>query len=461
MQTYDAVVLGAGPGGSAAAQQIAHHGGSACLIEHRRIGGTCVNVGCMPTKAMLAATEIYSRAGQGRDMGLNLSRQGVDGQAFMDRVHVLVEDLTGALQSGAPAMDGIDYRRGHGKILSPGVVEIQAADGSTQRVEGRNIILATGSQPILPSFLPAQNPNVWTSRDAIEADDLPSSVVVLGGGALGCEFATAYSELGLEVSILDQADSLLPRMDPQAGKIVQDALEDSGATVLTGAQVQSVEPFQNGLSVKMADRDEICAQVLLVATGREPVTDRCGLETLDPEFDGDILRIDSRCRTRVENLYAVGDVAHTSKHAHLAMHMGMIAGDDVCGTTPRSDVHLFPVVTYTHPQIACVGVCGEDADRREARTVTVQVKSSGTALVYGYEKVHLKVVAEKDTGLIRGALWAAPNAGELIHEVLLAMRTQTSLFDLYATVHGHPSLMEMLHTAAEQFVLNHSDLLAD
>jgi dihydrolipoamide dehydrogenase len=142
------------------------------------------------------------------------------------------------------------------------------------------------------------------------------------------------------------------------------------------------------------------------------------------------------------------------------MHMGMVAGDDVCQATPRSDICLFPVVTYSHPQIACVGVCGEDADRRAEQTVTVQVDSSGTAFVYGHEKVHLKIVAEKDTGLIRGAVWAAPNASELIHEVLLAMRTQTSLLDLYGTIHGHPSLMEMLHTAAEQFVQNHWDLLS-
>jgi dihydrolipoamide dehydrogenase len=453
METFDAVVLGAGPGGSAAAQQIAHHGKRACLIEQRRIGGTCVNVGCMPTKAMLAATGLQRRVQTGASMGLEDRPDGVDSQAFMARVHRVVKELTDALEDGAPKMEGIDYRKGHGRLVEPGVVEIQPADGPAQRVAGENVVLATGSRPVIPDFLPADHPGIWTSRDAIEADELPSTVAILGGGALGCEFATVYGELGLDVTLVEIHDRLLSRLDPRAGQIAARSLARAGVEVRTGRQVRQVHGEQGGLCLITDDGREIRREVVLVAAGRKAVLDDCGLDVVGPETNDGILKVDSFCRTSVPGLYAVGDVAHVNKHAHLAMHMGMIAGDHICGKNPRSRIDIFPVVAYTHPQIACVGLCGEDVDRDQEDTVALEVDSSGTALVYGHEEVYLKVVARKDTGRICGALWAAPHASDLIHEIVLAMRCQATLEDLYATVHGHPSLMEMLHTAAENFVL--------
>jgi dihydrolipoamide dehydrogenase len=452
---YDTVVLGAGPGGGAAAQQVAMHGGTACLIEHNRIGGTCVNVGCMPTKAMLAASGLYHRAGQAERFGLQIDRRGVDGPAFMARVHQVVTELTDSLRDKISGMDHVDYRIGHARITAPGEVAIQTENGP-QSVRGRTLVIATGSRPRLPGALPADDERVWTSNDAVAAEDLPDSVLVLGGGALGCEFATVYSELGRQVTLVEMNDRLLPRLDAKASDVAADALRDAGVSVRTGARVREVISQGQRLCTRFEDGPDVSAQVILTAAGREPVLDDCGLDVIAPEMDEEIIRVDDRGRTSVENTYAIGDCANRRRHAHVAMHMGMVAGDDIMGKPPHSDLSLIPAVVYTHPEIACIGLCGEDQCRDCDNATTIELDASGTAYIYGHDHVLLKIVADAETGRIRGATWAGPHASDLIHEIVLAMRADVTLPKIYATVHGHPSMVEMFHTAAEEFMQQRS-----
>jgi dihydrolipoamide dehydrogenase len=447
---YDTVVLGAGPGGGAAAQQVALHGGTACLIEHNRIGGTCVNVGCMPTKAMLAASGLYARAGRADRFGLDMQDRAVDGPAFMARVHQVVTDLTDSLRDKTTGIDGVDYRIGHARITGPGEVEIET-DGATERVRGRTLVIATGSRARIPGLLP-DHPGVWTSNDAVAADDLPDSVLVLGGGALGCEFATAYGELGREVTLVEMNDRLLPRLDPRAGEVADDALGAAGVEIRTSCEVTEVRGEHGRLRTSFSVGSDVVSQVILVAAGRKPLLDDCGLDVISPDMDDDIIRTDDLCRTSVDGVYAIGDCASRRRHAHVAMHMGMVAGDDIMGKRPHSDLSLIPAVVYTHPEIACIGLCGEDQCRDCNNATTLELDASGTAYIYGHDHVLLKIVAEADTGRIHGATWAGPHAGDLIHEIVLAMRAGVTLPEIYATVHGHPSMAEMLHTAAEEFM---------
>lgn len=449
---YDLVSLGGGPGGSAAAQQAALRGGSACIIEERDLGGVCLNRGCMPTKALLAASEAAWAMRRTGPFGIRPVEPEVDGRAVMRRVAEMVRTLRQATEEKLASRDRVDVLPGRGRLTAANTVEVDTP-GGRREIRGRSVVIATGSRPNRPDFLPWDSGLLMTSDEALAAEDLPASVLVMGGGPLGCEFATAYAELGAEVHVVEMADRLLGNLPEEASDAARELLARRGVVVHTGATVQEMKASAGRLVARLADGDEIQTRQALIAVGRSPNVEDIGLERIGLRLTDGIIPVDDRCRTQVDGVYAVGDVADPRKHSHLAERMGVVAGENAMGYQLREDRSIVPVGVYTHPQIACAGTCDELGERPTSLDVAAYAYAdSGTAKLYDRTGGRVKLLVEPDTGRIRGGLWIGPGAIDMIHEVTLAMRNGVTLKDLFHTMHAHPSFQEAVHAAAEAWI---------
>jgi dihydrolipoamide dehydrogenase len=453
MTNYDVAVLGAGPAGNSAAQQVALHGGKACLIEASDLGGTCLNVGCMPTKAMLAGSELYHRAGRAEAFGLDIQCNGVDSQAYMGRINGIVGFLKQAITDKFAQVDGIDVVQGRGRLAGEGQVIVDTNDGE-KSINARSVVIATGSRPNRPDMLPWESDRVVTNVEAVKRTDLPESVLVLGGGALGCEFACLYSELGIPTYIVEMAETLLPRLENDVSQAAERFLEETGVDVRVGVRVEDVCDRGDQLTIHLDDGDALNVDMTLVAVGRSPDLDGLGLEVCGVEVEDGVIAVDERCRTSVDDVYAAGDVAELRRHSHLAARMGRIAGDNIMGVDVSDDRRIVPVGVYIHPEIACVGLCGEDEPRDLPGTIqayTYDFERGGMALLVGQKGGRLKVLADRHSGRIVGGSWIGAHAVDLIHELTLAMRHELTLDDIDQTIHAHPGFAEALRGVAESW----------
>ena len=440
---HDACVLGAGPGGISAAMQVARRGGTSCVIESGPAGGVCLNVGCMPTKAMLAASGLCRQIGQCAEFGLASSPPTVDPKAFMRRVGAVVATLREKANKALTANKQISLVRGRGRLVNATTLAVQTADGEV-RVNARTVIIATGSRPTRPAFFPADSGCAITSDEATTAADLPESILIVGGGAIGCEFATIYSELGIKTYVVEMLDRLLPELDTEASAAVSTSLADRGVEVLTGRRVASVAADAQGASVELDDGRTIQVHRALVAVGREANITDIGLEEIGVETAGGVITVDARCRTNIENIYAVGDAAEARQYAHLADRMGLVAADNAMGHELADDRTVVPVGAYTHPEIASVGLNLARAKEQfgSARAFRYSYKNSGMALVCGQTEGQVKLIADAESGTIYGALWIGPRATDMIAEIALAMRHGLTLAHIARTIHPHPTFQE-------------------
>ena len=449
-EAYDVAILGAGPGGMAAAAQVVRRGGRVCLIEAGRFGGTCLNVGCIPTKAMLHASGLCGEIRQAGQFGIDAGRPRVDGLAFMKRVADVVAALRDRAEKGAASSKQIDVVRGRGRLVDPTTLTVATADGE-QTVRARSIILATGSRPARPNFLPWDSGRIWTSDEATTAENLPQSVLVMGGGVIGCELATVYSELGIPTHLVEMVDTLLPELDDEAAKLITQMLTDRGVEVRTGRKVAAVTTEGNGIAAKLDDGQTIHAQCILTAVGRAPEIDKIGLEEIGVELAHGVIRVDERCRTSVENVYAVGDVAETRQYAHLAARMGLVAAENAMGHEMADDRTVVPVGVYTHPEIASVGLTREKAKEQfgAVRVFRTSYANSSMAVACGQAEGQVKVLADPESGRIYGALWIGPHATDMIQELAVAMRHGLTLGQLHDTIHPHPTFQEAVADVAD------------
>jgi dihydrolipoamide dehydrogenase len=330
------------------------------------------------------------------------------------------------------------------------------ADGGDRTIEAGAILIASGSSPARPGFLPWESERVMTNREIIEADDLPASVIVMGGGPLGCEFACLFAELGIRTVQVEMADRLLSKLDPTASRQVARALKARGVELHLSSSIESVQADSRGVQASLADRGRtIEAEALLVAVGRQPNTGQLGLAEVGVATDDDgIVIVDDRCRTNVPTVYAAGDCAETLRHSHLAARMGEVAADNIMGESSADDRCVVPVGVYTHPQVACVGLCGECPESSrdgEMAEYTYSYASGGTAMLLDRNEGLLKLLADPRDGRIGGAVWVGPHAVDMVHEIALAMRNELTVAQVAETIHAHPSLQEALRGVAEDW----------
>jgi dihydrolipoamide dehydrogenase len=452
MSAYDVIVIGSGPGGYVAAIRCAQHGLKTACVEGRdTLGGTCLNVGCIPSKALLHASHMLHEAEHNfAKMGLKGKSPSVDWQQMLS----YKEDTVSANTKGVEFLfkkNKIDWLKGWGSIPAPGQVKVGDEVYST-----KNIIIASGSVPSSLPGIEIDEATVVTSTGALTLPKIPKKLVVIGAGVIGLELGSVYARLGSEVTVIEFLDAITPGMDSDVQKTFQRTLKKQGLKFIMGAAVSSVEKLKTKAKVtyklrKDDSEHQLDADTVLVATGRRTFTDGLGLEALGVALsDRGQIKTDNKWRTNVNGIYAIGDAIDGPMLAHKAEDEGMAAADVIAGKHGHVNYGVIPGVIYTHPEVANVGLT-EDALKQEGRAYKVgkfMFMGNGRAKANFATDGFVKLLADANTDRILGAHIIGPSAGDLIHEICVAMEFGASAEDLALTCHAHPTYSEAVREAA-------------
>ncbi|MCW5934670.1 MAG: dihydrolipoyl dehydrogenase [Fimbriimonadia bacterium] len=458
----DVLVLGAGPGGYVAAiraAQIANEtgGGKVICVEREYLGGTCLNWGCIPSKVMIANAERYHQTVHAKEMGVLVSGEvSYDFDAMQARKDKIVQTLRGGIGS-LFKKHKVQSVEGEGKMTGRDTVEVTAADGSKQTFRAKNVILATGSRTIRIPIPGLEGENVWTSDDAVYAKFVPESMLILGAGAVGLEFAYVFNALGAKVTVVEMAPQVLPLFDAEIAKEAEKSLSRQGITLITSATLKSAE--RRGFSwfcqvEGEKGSQEVEAQVVLLGVGRRPNTENIGLDVAGVQMDKNLVAVDEYMRTNVPNIYAIGDIVGKYPLAHVASAQGILVAENCFGASRRMDYRAVPNVVYTHPEVASVGLTEAQA-REQGYDVKIGKflpRALGRSMAVNEKDGLVKVVAESRYGEILGVHICSAHASDLLQEAVLAIKLEATLDDLVDTIHPHPTmveaLMEAFHDAA-------------
>ena len=452
---YDVVVIGAGPGGYVAAIRLGQLGKKTLVVEKQYVGGVCLNVGCIPTKALLHAAHLRVQGEHARkQMGLLLEDQGVDLPKLRRWKDGIVRRLVKGVQTLWKA-NGVEWIQGTARLQDPHTVEILDAEGQRRRVTAEHLILATGSRPVELRGFEFDGEQVWSSNEAVALPGVPERLLVLGAGAIGLEFAYVYRHLGSRVTVLELMPQVLPGTDAEMARELARALKRQGIEIFTETRATRLEKGSNGVRVQAEVQGELQtfeAEVLLVAVGRRPNTEGLGLEAvgLQPNERG-FLPVNRRMQTRVPHIYAIGDLTGPPLLAHKASREGIVAAEAIAGLRTEYDVRAMPSVVYTEPELASVGLSEEAAREQfgEVRVGRFPFLANGRALTYGESTGFAKIIAHPETDEVLGVHILGPEASSLIGEAALALELSATAEDIGLTVHPHPTLTEVLMEAAE------------
>ena len=459
----DLVVLGSGPGGYSAAFRAADLGLAVVLVERDpQLGGVCLNVGCIPSKALLHAAKVIADA---RDMAAHGIRFG-DPQIDLDALRGWKQKVVGALTKGLDSLAKqrkVQIVRGHGSFTSPTTLTV-AGEGSSTTIEFKQAIIAAGSEPVQLPGLPYADPRVIDSTGALELTDIPRRLLVIGGGIIGLEMATVYMELGAEVTVVELTPELMPGADRDLVKPLEKRLRQGLSGVHTGTRVKGVSVGADALIAQFEGEGapaEAAFERVLVAVGRRANGDRIGADQAGVAVDGrGLIAVDRQMRTNVPHIFAIGDIVGQPMLAHKAMHEGKVAAEVAAGHKVAFDARVIPSVAYTDPEVAWVGMT-ETAAKAEGVKVEKAVfpwAASGRSLSLGRSEGLTKLVFDPEDGRVIGAGIVGPNAGDLIAEVALAIEMGCDAEDIGLTVHPHPTLSETVAMASEMFSGTITDL---
>jgi len=447
-------VLGGGPGGYSAAFEAARLGAEVTLVEKERLGGTCLNWGCIPTKTILRSAHIVSDTRRAEKYGLIATPAQVDVAALRARKEGVVDELVGQVEGSARRLK-VECVYGEGKLTAPKTVEVTAADGSTTVVEADAVVLATGSVPFLLPNIDHSLSRVWTSDDATALADIPAEVVIIGGGVIGLEFADAYANFGSTVHVVELTPSCLPGNDKRVQREVQKALEVLGVVFHLGVAVDSVAQDGERVTATLTDGATLTADIVLSAPGRRPNGLGFGFPEAGIEMDRAAVKVDEFYRTSVAGVYAIGDLIGGMMLAHVAEAEGEAAAKNAVaelkGEAPTASVNLahVPAAVYTEPGIGVVGSSRDSAKEKGLDVVQVVMKfaGNGKALGEGHADGFVQIVAEMGTGRIVGAQIVGPSAAELIQEISIPMSAGMTVAQVGHSVFGHPTLSEVIKFA--------------
>lgn len=449
----DVLVIGAGPGGYVAAIRAGQLGLNVTLVEKDAYGGTCLNYGCIPSKALISATDVAHQASTAEQRGVHADPE-IDLAAMNDWKDSVVSQLTGGVenlcrQSGAELVDG------RAEFVDETTAHVYPDDESEPiEIDFEHAIVATGSRAIeIPGF-EFDNEHILNSRQALGLESVPESLLVVGAGYIGMELSSVYAKAGADVTVVEMLDDVLPGYEDDIAAIVRDRLEAVGVEFHFGEQATEWDERNDGIVVTTetddGDQTEYEATKALVAVGREPVTDTVGLDAVGLEpGDGGFIETDDRARTTLEHVFAIGDVAGEPLLAHKGMMEGEIAAEVIAGEPAALDYQAIPSVVFTDPEIGTVGLTEADAQNAGYSTTVgeMPLQASGRALTLNETDGFVRVVADADMGYLLGAQIVAPEASELIGELGLAIELGATLEDIDRTIHTHPTLSEALKEA--------------
>jgi dihydrolipoamide dehydrogenase len=448
----DTLVVGAGPGGYVAAIRAAQLGQKVTIVEKATLGGVCLNVGCIPSKALISAGHRYENAKHSEDMGIKAENVTLDFSKVQEFKAGVVKKLTGGVE-GLLKGNKIDIVRGEAYFVDANTIRVMD-ENSAQTYTFKNAIIATGSRPIeIPAF--KYSKRVLDSTGALNLQELPKSIVVIGGGYIGTELGGAYASFGTKVTILEGADEILNGFEKQMSSLVSRNLKKKGAEIITKALAKGVEETDTGVTVTYEAKGEVQkveADYVFVMVGRKPNTDELGLEQVGIEMtDRGVIKIDKQCRTNVSNIYAIGDVVEGPPLAHKASYEGKIAAEAIAGHPAEIDYLAIPAVVFSDPELASVGYSEKQAKDEGLDIIAAKFPfaANGRALSLNQTDGFLKLVTRKEDGIVIGAQIAGPNASDMIAELGLAIEAGMTAEDLAMTIHAHPTLGEITMEAAE------------
>ncbi|MDZ4064644.1 MAG: dihydrolipoyl dehydrogenase [Coriobacteriia bacterium] len=448
-------VLGGGPGGYSAAFEAARLGADVTLIEAQRLGGTCLNWGCIPTKTILRSAHIVADTRQAKEFGLHATVASVDVDRLRARKEGVVDELVGQIEGTAKRLK-VRVVAGRGRLSAPKVVEVALAEGGTKSIEADTVILATGSAVLKLPSIDHDMEGVWTSDDAVSLSEIPKDIVIIGGGVIGLEFACAYAAFGSKVVVVELMEQVLPGNDKRVAKLVQSKLEAMGVQFHLDDAVESVERTGERMRATLRSGAVFESAIVMSAVGRIPNSAGLGYPEAGIEMDRAAVKVDEHYRTNLPGVYAIGDLVGGMMLAHVAEEEGVVAARNAVaelrGETPHETVRLdcIPACVYTFPEVAVVGSSRDCAKERGIDAVQAVAKfaANGKALGEGEGDGFVQMVAEKGTGRIIGCQIVGPHAVEIIHEVALAMARDLKVDAIAHMVHAHPTVSEVIRFAA-------------
>ncbi|MCD6449532.1 MAG: dihydrolipoyl dehydrogenase [Thermotogaceae bacterium] len=442
---YDAIVIGAGPAGYVSAIKMAHLGLKVLAVEKEHAGGTCTNKGCIPTKALLVAAELYNEIqNKGPRIGITASEITYS----FDKIKKHMQRAITTSRKGVEYLfkkNGIEYVKGQAVVEKPGVVRV-----GENTFEAKNVLIATGSVPTLfPPFNEVEG--VWTSDDVFKMETLPGSILIVGGGVIGVEMASFFSMLGVRTYIVEIMDHILPAEDSDVADVLRKALKGIGVVIYESSKVKAVDRKGEGFVVAIETPKEtldIEVDKVLVSVGRRPLIGD-DIKSLGVNIERGIVT-DENLRTSVEGIYAAGDVRAKIMLAHVGFHEGIVAAYNIKGEEKKVDLSVVPAVIYTAPEVASVGLKEKDMDKEKHRAAKFPISANGRAAAMGEREGFAKVVYDKSSGKVLGTTIVGPFASELIMEATVAVKHGLTVEELAWTIHPHPTISESLLGAFEE-----------
>lgn len=441
-------VIGAGPGGYVAAIRAAQLGAEVAIIEKNALGGVCLNVGCIPTKVLLYTAEVFTAAKEGALIGLKADNVAVDWGGLMARKKAVVDTLVGGVGTLLRS-NSVRIVEGEASFVTPKEIAVTKKDGSKESVSADAVIVATGSEPLVPPVPGFDLAGVITSTGALSLERLPKSVVLVGGGVIGMEFASIFASFGVQVTVVEMLPEILPMLDEEIVQILKGVLLRKDVVFHTNSKVVGVEKKGKALAVRVetpAGPLVLDAEKVLVSVGRRPVTKGLGLDRLGIAFDRARVKVNSRMETSVKGIYAIGDCASHIMLAHVASREGEVAAENIMGYAVAMDYKTVPSAVYTAPEIASVGLSESEAKSRGHRVKIGRfpLMANGKSLIMNESDGMVKYVVDEKYDEILGVHIIGPRATDLIAQGGLALRLEATVDEIITTIHAHPTVGEAL-----------------
>jgi len=452
-EEIDVVIIGGGTGGYVAAIKAAQLGLKTILMEKDKLGGVCLNWGCIPTKALVSTAELINHLQRAGEFGIQVKDYSIDFPAIMKRKEMITWRLSSGVEQLLKA-NQVRVIKGEGQIIKPGTVEVTDAAGKKEIIKTKNIIIATGSKVMRLPIPGIDNEGVITSDGALSLSELPSRMVIIGGGVVGIEFAGIFKTLGVEVTVVEMLPRILLPIDEEIAFRLTQVLKRKGIEILTDSKVKEIKKNHQNLEVLISTSDgekKLETEKVLLAAGRVPELGNIDVQSLGIELDKGAIKVDEKMMTNIPGIYAVGDVVGKIMLAHVASREGIVAVENIAGKKVLMDYKVVPNCVFSMPEVASVGLTEEEA-RKENSNIKVSkfpFIANGKALGMGETEGMVKIIADADTSELLGFHILGAHASDLIAEGTLALSVEATAFEIVNTIHAHPTLAETIAEAAE------------